>query len=254
MRTLRQIAFHFKEFSTTSYFLQLVAVGTIAACIIQRLGVHAWGTSAYTGFLRSFIIGMWTSCTSAAGILGFERRKGTLIYLLVSRTNPFLALLAVIVPTATFGLFALPLSLVIWSIPGSAALHIPILMCHAWQIVLGGLLLWVSMLSITFVISAIFIITPNATTYEGMILVPALFFSGTFAQPGSTSVLLQIATYFLPTTSAVTFLYDPEPTVTSALRQVSITAILSCIWIMIAYLFGRHAMQLARKDATLEIV
>lgn len=288
MKVIRQFWFHLRDFSSTPYFIELVVISTISACVIQRMGVRAWGGDSYDAFIRSFIIGLWGSCTAAAGIIGFERSKGTLIYLVSSRTNSYTALVSVVVSASTFGLAALPLSLVIWLFPGDSAMAIQDLVKRLPQIIIGLLLLWVATSVIACVVAALFVLTPNATTYEGLILVPALFLSGTFSGTGEGMIedIVRVSAFIFPPTSAVATLYghpvfngfntssyassitdsgisdktiavapysgSEEPGI-SLLGNAALCLILCIVWMFMAYALAHLALRRARIDATLEL-
>ncbi|KFI45302.1 ABC-2 type transport system permease protein [Bifidobacterium bohemicum] len=254
-RLYRQFLFHLKEFSTTPYFIQLVVVGTLSASIIQRLGVRAWGADSYEAFLRSFMIGMWGSCTAAAGIIGFERQKGTLIYLLSGRENPLLAVMTVVMSTSAFGLISLPLSFCLWIIPGTSAISTQTVIMHLPQIIIGSFLLWLSTTVVTLVIASVFILTPHATTYESLILVPALFCSGVFTGASRTPAIVNALRFIFPPTSSVHFLYLDSSSIYHGtfLLDIGLCIATSLLWIIIAYFLGKAALRRAQVDGTLEV-
>lgn len=254
MRVLRQVWFHLRQISTTTYLLQLMIMGTLSACFIQRLGAAAWGIEPYIGFVRSFIIGVWTACTAAAGILGFERRKGTLLYLANSRSNPLLSLAAVVAATGTYGLLAFPLSLLLWMIPGSAQLPVSTLTQYGTQLIIGLVGLWLSAVVTSFVIASIFILTPNAIAYEGLLLVPLLFISGVFMNPDSLHMpMITFAQWFIPSLASLQILYAPY--INAQIIVHILATLCGCtIWLLIAWALGRRVLHVARQDATLELV
>lgn len=254
MRIVRQILFHLRQISTTSYFLQLMAMGTLSACIIQRLGAYAWGVDPYIGFVRSFTIGLWTSCTAAAGILGFERRKGTLVYLACSRSNPLGSLSAVVIASGTYGLLAFPLSAIIWLLPGRAALSITAIADHLGVLLVGVVSLWVSAVVASLVIASIFIITPNAIAYEGLLLVPLLFISGVFiSADGLNAQWVSVTRWVIPSLNSVQIMYYPS--FSSAVLLNFAASFCGCaVWLAVSWLIGRRVLRVARQDATLELV
>ena len=129
-------------------------------------------------WVRGGIIGMWTVSTCSAGILGFERYKGTLVFFVSSRIDPRLPMAAVVSAASTFGLAAMPLAWVARLTPtGGGGLSMFSLDRLAWYVA-GTLLLWVACLSVAFVIATVFVLTPNAIAYESMLLTPVLIASG----------------------------------------------------------------------------
>ena len=81
MRMLRMLAFQFRQFISVPYFVQLMLVATLTTTLIQYLAQRAWGgVDPTAAWLRGGSIGMWTTVTAAAGIVGFERFKGGFVW------------------------------------------------------------------------------------------------------------------------------------------------------------------------------
>jgi multidrug ABC transporter, permease protein len=59
---------------------------------------------------------MWTTTTCVAGIVGFERYKGTLVHLILAPIGALWALTTLVASAAFFGVAALPLSWVTWAV------------------------------------------------------------------------------------------------------------------------------------------
>ncbi|WP_455090539.1 multidrug ABC transporter permease [Parascardovia denticolens] len=253
-RFLRIARFELGQFASVCYFVQTVIFATLSACIVQRLGVLAWHSDPYLCFLRSAAIGMWTSAISATGIIGFERSKGTLVCLVSGRTNIVMTLVALVSSVATFSLISFPLACLFWLIPGRGAVSPAFLGVHLPLLIVGMLLFWLATLSITFVMALISVITPRALAYEGLILTPALFFSGIF--PIASPVYRGFETVFsflLPTTSATTFLYsyrNPRAMVLSASLCLPVTA----LWMVGSRLSAGRAFRAMRTFGTVEVI
>ncbi|MFT8705545.1 multidrug ABC transporter permease [Bifidobacterium aquikefiricola] len=254
MRFLRQVWFHLKDFASTPYFVQIVLVSTVSASLVQRLGVEAWGADPYLGFVRSGTIGLWTSCTASAGIIGFERRKGTLVYLLSGHINPLAAVASVVSSAATFGLSAFPIALVIWLIHGESMLSLSAIQFHAAHLIVGSLMLWVSTVSITFVIASIFILTPHALAYEGIILVPALAASGVFNSSVPARSFPRINELIIPSAAATRILYDKGTSASYLFPYAILCLAITAIWLTIAAILGRKALAASRRRASIEVM
>ena len=115
-RQLRLISFSLRQFLTVPYFLQLLLLSTFGATSLQALAAGAWPVDATLAWTRAGIIGTWNMCIVAAGILNFERYRGTFVYLLNGAVNPLRALAAVVSTASIFGLAALPLAWVFWAL------------------------------------------------------------------------------------------------------------------------------------------
>ena len=253
-RFLRIAGFELRQFAGTGYFVQTVVVATLSASVVQRLGVMAWHSSAYECFLRSGMIGMWTSSISAAGIIGFERMKGTLVYLVSGRQNATVTLLALVSSVSTFSLLAFPISCIVWLIPGNSGIAPMFLLQHLPQLAAGVILLWAATLSITLFMALISVMTPQALVFEGLILVPALFFSGVFAVSSPVyQVLGSGAVFILPTASAARFLYSyrsPHAMLSGGIMCAAVTA----VWIAAAAFTARYAFRAMRRTGTIEVI
>ena len=91
-RQLRVMSFSLRQFVTVPYFLQLLLLSTFGATALQALAAGAWPVDATLAWTRAGIIGSWNMCIVAAGILNFERYRGTFVYLRWSQLPPFLGL------------------------------------------------------------------------------------------------------------------------------------------------------------------
>ena len=87
-RQLRLMSFSLRQFLTVPYFLQLLLLSTFGATALQALAAGAWPVDATLAWTRAGIIGTWNMCIVAAGILNFERYRGTFVYLLNGAVNP----------------------------------------------------------------------------------------------------------------------------------------------------------------------
>ncbi|QDZ43179.1 hypothetical protein [Corynebacterium sp. sy039] len=253
-RFVRMSCFHIRELARTSYFLELVLSATFATAFIQLLALNAWGGQPWVGFIRTIAIGMWTVTVTASGILGFERVKGTLVFLAHSRLGTFAGIAPSITACATFGLLAIPISAAIWFFPGAVrTLPTPqVFPTFRWNqcllCVLGALLLWLSLVVMSYIIAVVFLATPHALVYEGLLLVPLIALSGIFdISLGGTS-LSQWSRFFVPSAGSVRFLMDFQ------LLDAALCVVVCVVWLIAAKMIVRRTASLARKNATIELV
>ena len=59
---------------------------------------------------------MWSVCIVSAGIINFERFRGTLVYLCSGSISPVRVLAAIVSSASIVGLAALPLSWLVWAL------------------------------------------------------------------------------------------------------------------------------------------
>ena len=116
-RQLRMTAFHVRQFVSVPYFIQLMVMTTTATTLVQFLAASAWGgITPMQGWVRGGVVGMWTTTTCAAGIIGFERYKGTLVHLILAPVGALRSLAAVVCAAASFGLAAFPVAWCTWAL------------------------------------------------------------------------------------------------------------------------------------------
>lgn len=128
--------------------------------------------------VRGGVIGMWTTTTCVAGIVGFERYKGTLVHLILAPIGALWALTTLVASAAFFGVAALPLSWVTWAVLSWSVDFTPISASLVPRLLGGAVMLLVGCVVLSFVVAAVFVLTPNAISYEGLLLVPVFILSG----------------------------------------------------------------------------
>lgn len=234
MRFIRMSAFQLREFARTTYFLELVLSATIAVGIIQRLGHAGWGGDPWLGFVRTIAIGMWTLAATAAGILGFERFKGTLVFLAHGRIPAVAGIAPTVTACARFGLLAVPISAIVWW--GVPALSL--------NFFLGCVLLWLALVSMSYLIAVTFLASPNALAYEGLLLVPLLALSGIF----DVAHLSDYSRFLIPAAGAFRFLVHGE------LIDATASILLTCGYLLLSLVVARITLKAARTSATIELV
>lgn len=239
--------FHVRQFVSVPYFIQLMVTTTVATALVQFLGFRAFGDITETqGWLRAGIIGMWTTATCAAGIIGFERYKGTLIYLVSAPIGALRSLAAVVASAASFGLAAFPVAWVTWALcSGSFSFSV-----FSWHLVFGVILLWVGCVVASFLVAAVFVLTPNAISYEGLLLVPMFLASGIlFTTTPMPDWLAHVST-LVPLSMPTSLLFGQAVT----WSEVAIWVAVVCVWLVGAGCAGRAALRRATRSGTLEVM
>ncbi|MDR2660855.1 MAG: multidrug ABC transporter permease [Lactobacillaceae bacterium] len=227
--------FHLKIFATNSYFRTIVFVTTISYVLIQYVAAYSVnGLNDKNIWLRAGIIGIWSAGTSAAGVISYQRFQGTLAYILDSIKTESVSLATLIMPAASFGLLAFPIAFISSTILGINISGI------SWLLVLGVILLWFSVILLDFVVAGLFVLTPNAFLYEGLLLVPVLIGSGLYDLPNKYTYIVEILSYFLPMNTPIKLILHPE--------QVSIINFIQMIFIAIVWLvLARFLLKLSLK-------
>lgn len=254
-RQLRMTWFQVKQFASVQYFVQLLIVSTTTAVVVQALAYRAWGGNPNIMWVRGGIIGMWTVTTCAAGILGFERYKGTFVYMVSARIDARLPMAAVISAASTFGLAALPLAWVLWLLfTGSTGFVGAFSFLVLCQYVLGAILLWASCLAVAFVIASVFVLSPNAIAYESLLLTPVMITSGILFTQDNEPGWLQPLSAILPIHWPIALLLQSQIHQSQLWLYGVLSLITTALWGLLAWFLGGRVIRRACRDATLEVM
>ncbi|RPA56831.1 multidrug ABC transporter permease [Aerococcus agrisoli] len=184
-RLFRLILFHLKVYVRNQYFLWLPITSTLSIFFLQYLAAYAYGGLTDNSlWLRSAIFGLWTSATTATGSIGFQRRQGTLRYLINTNIHDSLSLLALILPASIFGLISFPLSYFLAIMMGLPVDNMSL------EVAALILLMWLAIAVMDLLIAAFFVLTRNAIVYENLLHVPIMLLAGLI---GSGEGLLKIS-------------------------------------------------------------
>lgn len=249
MSFMRMLWFHTHLFSRNSYFSQLLISSTLSILVLQMLVANeVVGSDTSTIWIRSAVVGMWTVCTVAAGLVGYQRFQGTLVYLVMTPSSPARTLLPLIASAATFGVLAFPLA----ALGGMLFGNFPDI--SSWPTLLVGVAaLWLSCLAVTTLVASVFVLTPNAITYEGLLAVPFVLLSGVFGVPENLWIGADYFRYILPTTPAVRILLEQPQ------REDLAPLLLLCLGVVVVWFYLSHnamnaALDRARFKGSLEVV
>ena len=241
--------FHARLFGRNTYFSQLLVTSTLAVLALQVLAAHANGVPDDEPiWVRSAIVGTWTVCTVAAGIVGFQRFQGTLVHLVMTPGSPTRTLLPLVGSAATFGLLSFPLAALTAAVFGYAP------RISSWPALLAGAVaLWGACLAVSAVVAAVFVLTPNAFTYQGLLGVPLILVSGVFGVPTGLPEPLLAVTYGVPTTAAVRLLLE-QPSGPRFAWLVVLSLASTLLWFVASRSAMRRALDRARVTGTLEVI
>lgn len=250
MRSLRLLGFQVRQFAGVPYFTQLMLLTTMTTTLVQWLGFHAWGAITPTqGWVRGAVIGMWTTATCAAGIIGFERYKGTLVFLVIAPIGALRALAIPVLAAASFSLLAFPTAWGTWaflerSLPNPSA-------DASWLSLIAGVaMLALGCSAIALTIAAVFVLTPNAISYEGLLVVPILMLSGVLFTASEPPAWIAVASAALPLRLPVRLLLGQGASSIECL----IWALCVLAWFGAAGIAAKRCLRKATIDNTLEVV
>lgn len=251
-RQIRILCFYFKQFISVPYFVQLMCFTTVSATLIQYFAFTAWGgITPLQGWIRAGVIGMWTTTTSAAGIIGFERHKGTLVYLVSAPLDARRILGALVASASVFGLVSFPIAWLTWSVLSLSVSDISLLaMVKTVPYICA---LFVGCLALSFVIAAVFVLTPNAIAYEGLVLLPVLILSGVVTT-SANDIFPILHAVILPISLPVKYLLTSPELTALSLIDFSLWAAALIFWFAVANFCIQQALRKAREHATLQVV
>ncbi|MCI9888615.1 ABC transporter permease [Micrococcales bacterium 31B] len=250
MRFVSMLRFHLALFARNSFFVQLMLTSTLSVLALQAIAALASDSPADgTAWLRAGMVGMWSVSTVAAGLIGYQRFQGTLVHLAMSPRSLASTLTPLIASAASFGLLALPTAAA-----AAWVLRLPFAPISAVGLLVGGTLLWASCLVISFVVAALFVLTPNAITYEGLLLVPLVLLSGIFGIPESIRAWVAPLSYLVPTTHAVAALLGAGTVDAAFWTRAGLGLLVSAGWLGGAVWLIRRVAKKATRDGTLELI
>lgn len=250
MIDLRLWVFHVARFSRNGYFVQLLLTSTLGLVALQALAAQAPGArGAELGWLRAGMVGTWTVCTVAAGMIGFQRFQGTLVHLVRSPLAPARVLLPVVGAASVFGLAALPLAAA-----GSWLLRQPVALGAVLPTAAAAVVFWLACLSVSAVVGTLFVLTPNAMVYEGLLAVPLVLVSGVFGTPTGLPSAAVALTYVLPTRSAVELLHAVVSGAPASASLVVGSVAVSAVWLAVAAWVAGVVTRRATTAGTVELV
>lgn len=242
--------FHTTQFARNGYFVQLLVTSTLGLVALQALAARGpWAQDVEVGWLRAGMVGTWTVCTVAAGMIGYQRFLGTLVHLMRSPLRTPRTLLPVVGAASVFGLLALPLAAA-----ASALLRQPVALGAVLPTASAAVAFWLACLSVSAVVGMLFVLTPNAMTYEGLLAVPLVLASGVFGTPAGIPAAAVAVTHVLPTRSAVELLQG-----VTAGTQPSVVLVVECVvvsaaWLLVAWWAASVVARRATTAGTLEVV
>ena len=301
MRDLRMWWFHTSIFARNGFFIQLLLTSTLGIVGLQALAALAPGVEhTNLGWLRAGIVGMWTVCTVAAGMIGYQRFQGTLVHLMRTALTTPRTLLPVLGAASVFGLAALPVAwLAAWAlrmpvtlgvagagVPAGAAGHAATagleaaanlnvaasfdvagglagtgdtagtsnVLATVGQLALAGIVLWLACLAVSAVVGTVFVLTPHAMTYEGLLAVPLVLVSGVFGQPQGLPLWLLRLGDILPTRPAVDAVLGVAQGQNLGGSQVATSLLVAGAWIAVACWLVHVMARRATAAGSLELI
>lgn len=245
-RFLSMVWFHLKLYVQNSYFVWLPITSTASVLLLQYLAAYA----QQDGFscdiwLRAAILGLWSSCTTAAGVIHYQRFQGTLRYLLHNGIGDRITLAALIVPASVFGSISFPIAWV-----GATLLGLPTELLSPTQI-FGIFCYWLGCLVLDFLIAGFFVLTHNAILYEELIFIPLLLLAGVLPVPTAWEPIRAWFDWILPIGSATKLVLGSAANPWFLLVQFCVSTVLLG---GIAYWLSAKILRAAHKNGEVSVL
>lgn len=239
--------FHLRIYLKNSYFITLMISSSISLLLLQFLNGYAVGSLNDNNiWIRSAIFGLWSSATTAAGCIGYQRFQGTLQYLLNNPVSDRQSLAALIVSSASFGVLSFPITAIF-----AFFLHIPVEIpeIHFFIIQIG--MLWLGAVIMDFMIATFSVLTRNAIIYEQIINIPLILISGLFPLPGHFTYLEKAAGWIIPISSPIRLLlYKDDDSWILYVQFICCTV----IWLLISNYTSKRLLLKARNNGKLGVI
>ncbi|GAB3053766.1 hypothetical protein GCM10027053_12960 [Intrasporangium mesophilum] len=242
---VRMTGFHAQRFWSTPFFVQVLMFSTTQVVCLQALANHAGVGASPHGWIRAALTGVWTVSTVSAGIIGFQRFQGTLVHLVRSPRPAWQSVTPVVAAVSTFGLFSVPVSLVL-----SILLGLPVEGVTDGRLLVGVGMFWLGSLTMATLMATLFVLSRYATTYEALIGNPLVLLSDVFGHPPAWT-WFDIASAWLPTAWAVRLVFDPGTGLGESTGWFVFTVVL---WAVASAVLGRAVLRRATRHGTLEVV
>lgn len=193
MRFLRLFSFHFSQYLNNNYFFWLTITNTVSIFLLQYIAAYASNNLVDPMiWLKSGVFGMWASCTTAAGSIGYQRLQGTLPYLVNTRYDQRLSLIALLLPASVYGLMAFPISFLLARVFTVSVGKITI------KLIISIFLLWIADTTMGVFIASFFTLSPNALVYESLINIPIVLLAGLFGDEKILTSITKVSRWFIP--------------------------------------------------------
>jgi len=229
------------------FFVQQAVLAPTSFALLRMLATRG-SAEAVTGTLWSdvAVAGLWASTTTAVGLVGHQRRQGTLEHLVVSVHPPGVVFGSLCAAATLLGLAGVPVG---WAAQLVASGHVPVVSTTS---VMGIGLAVVSCLASSFALSSLFVASRSAVVFEPLVLVPVWLVCGIVVPLGQLPVPLVVVALAHPLTAAVVVAHGTSDPVETVLA-VSVALVVSGLWWVVSRSLLSAALRRARVDGTLAL-
>jgi len=224
-RFFSMVWFQTKLYAKDQYFFWLMITSTVSMFITLYLVNYVNGNFDNKIWLRAAIVGLWSSATTSAGAISFQKYQQTLDTVLNQKVDEREALSVLVLPATIFGFLAFPVSHLMTLIFGiSSSLNL--------GIILGGILLFISVSVMSLTIAIFFVLTSDAIIYEQLIDIPIVLLAGVFGFPNGLEWLGNITSWLIPITGPVRIIMNQLTIIDVAATVFSTSLWASCAWLL----------------------
>lgn len=191
-------------------------------------------------WIRAAIVGLWSSATTSAGAISFQKYQQTLDAVMNQETDEREALSVLVLPAIVFGFLSFPLSYLLTIIFRMKAYF------DLEQLLIGGILLLLSAGIMSLFIAIFFVLTNDAIIYEQLIDIPIVLLSGVFGFPTGFEWLGTVTRWLIPVTGPIRILMNGI----SGIDFIA-TIVSTMVWALVAWLIASKLIQLSKKTGRL---
>jgi ABC-2 type transport system permease protein len=246
---VRMCCFHLRQQFRNSYFRQLALTSPLLFVALKYLVARGTGDpiDALTGW-EAGVAGMWALTCTASGLVGYQRYQGVLAIHATSPRSPAAVFAPLVVSATGLGLLGLPLA---WSAAAALGsvppIHRPV------GVILGLVALTTACAVSAMTFSALFVFSPYASAYEGLLRTPVWLLAGVVIPLNALPSQVRPIALLFPLTPAMQVLRDAAAGHGSIWPWVLGSAVSCTCWLVAAHLGLRTALRYAHRDATLEL-
>ncbi len=240
MRVLNLTFFHFKLMIKNNYFVTLLFTTTISILLLQYVVAYSQGDSlGNLIWLRSGIFGMYSVVITSIGLIGFQRRQQTLMYLLNNKTSDKTSILCLLIAPSILGIFAFLISFIMSMILGLEITNFNI------DNIIAIIFLLIGCMIMSFIFACFSIFTKNAMIYEPLITLPILIMSGLFYLDSGLNDVISMLGWVIPISGPINFLLGNSDV------YILKTCVSIILWLILTSVFTTYFLNKAKETGKL---
>jgi ABC-2 type transport system permease protein len=241
--------FQARELMRNQFFILTLVTATSSAYILLYSGNDNSSPLLLKEIsIQSSMFGTWSLGVTATGLIGYQRFQGTLIHLFNSKYKPIWALSTLLISATVMGLVTFPITLIVSSFL-EPNLH--------RLLTANDFLLWFMFILAAAVTSSLlatlFLATPHAIIYEGVLAFPIIYLSGIFTSNTDQFRILSLASSCLPMYYPVQAMLEPSHLEGKFFPWIIFFILISTLWVFLLYFFLERVLVRSALNGKMDI-